>query len=65
MNWRTYHKTGQVEASELDIVTHVETDTGWQTGQPGDFLARDPKDPEGSCWIIPRAFMLANYEEVR
>lgn len=63
-----YRKTGKVEARpwiEGDDMSEISVSPkDAQNGSPktGDWIARDPNDPE-DMWLISEEFFHANYEE--
>ena len=63
--FRTYRKSGEIEARRLDEVTMIPQykGTGSMTGAVGDWLARDPHNPE-DWWIVDATYFKEHYEEV-
>lgn len=63
---RAYRKVARIIAVKMTQPFEVETDRGWMTGVPGDYLVTNhPSDDVGSdLWTISAERMLATYEEV-
>lgn len=55
-----YRKVAQVSAIQVTESVTVQTLEGTATGEPGDWLVRNPS---GECWPVPAAEFARRYEE--